>query len=495
MALQELKLPPGAYRIGTAYEAKGRWYDTNLVRWLDGSLRPVGGWVRWGTGTFTGIARGAYAWTDSSGNRWFAFGTAAKLYVASNIAAISDITPSSGFVAGVASATTQGGYGYGPYGSYQYGISRPDVGTPVLASSWALDGWGQYLVGCMDGDGDIWEWQLVPATPAAQVTNSPTGCIGLVVTAERFLFALGAGGNPRAVQWCDQGVNTTWTPAATNQAGSFILETDGEIRCGIKQEGETLILTSSDLWAARYIGVPLVYSFRRIDSGCGAPGNRTAVRIGNHAVWLGNGGFYLYEGRVRKLRCDVWDLYLERVSRAQVSKVFGWHNVEHSEACWLIPGDESNECDFYIIWNYVEDWWAFCEAGAFDRSCGVGRGTFQNPVLCGTDGKLYQHELGADHDSETPYAESGPFELGNGERWMHATKLYPDENTLAETTLTFKTRAYPTAAETDHGPYTMANPTSVRFSGRQVRMKVGAAGDTDWRFGVPRLDLVPGGKR
>src|SRR5690606_11662406 len=113
------------------------------------------------------------------------------------------------------------------------------------------------LVACMDGDGDIWEWQINTGNPAAQVSNAPTGCTGLIVTQERFLFALGAGGDPRKVQWCDQEDNTTWTPAATNQAGSFILETNGEIRCGIKQPNETLILTSTDLWSARYLGAPL----------------------------------------------------------------------------------------------------------------------------------------------------------------------------------------------------------------------------------------------
>lgn len=504
MALLKLKIPAGAVRIGTPYQAKGRWHGTNLVRWLrtvdpvEGpvdSLRPIGGWTRWGTGTFDGLARGAYAWTDASGNRWFAFGTASHLYVANSAAAVFDITPSSGFTAGAAHASLDVGYGKGPYGAGPYGTARPDTGAVTLAGTWALDGWGQYLVGCMDGDGDIWEWQLATGTPAAQVANAPTGCIGLVVTQERFLFALGAGGDPRKVQWCDQAANTVWTPAATNQAGSFILETDGEIRCGIKSPSETLILTSTDLWSARYVGYPLVYSFRRVDTGCGALGNRTAVRIGNRAVWLGRGGFYLYDGLVRKLRCDVWELYEERLATVQASKIFGWHNSEHSEACWLIPSGVSNECDFYIVWNYAEDWWAFCDESAFPRTCGVGRGTFQNPVLCGTDGVLYQHEIGTSFGAAIPYAESGPIELGNGEHWMHATQLYPDEKTLGQTDLTFLTRPYPTADETEHGPYSMENPTSVRFGGRQVRMMVRAGGYTDWRFGVPRLEVVAGGKR
>lgn len=490
-----LAIPPGAFRVGTAYEAKGRWYDVNLVRWLGESLRPIGGWQQWGSGTFTGIARGSLSWTDNSGNRWFAFGTAAKLYVSDDAAVISDITPLSGFTAGAVDATNVVGYGRFTYGSDAYGTPRPDTGAITLASTWALDTWGEYLVGCMDGDGDIWEWQLATGTPAAQVSNAPTGCVGLVVTQERFLFALGAGGNPRKVQWCDQEDNTTWTAAATNQAGSFLLETNGEIRCGVKQPNETLILTSTDLWAARYIGAPLVYSFRRVGTGCGSPSNRAAIALDRSAVWLGHGGFFTYDGAVRKLPCEVWDLYKSRVSKEQASKIYGWHNVDHQEAVWLIPSEADDECNFYITWNYIHNWWSFCEVGAFDRSAGSGPGAFAEPILCGTDGKLYRHETGTDHGSETPYAESGPIELGPGERWMHARMLYPDEQTLAQTTLTFKTRAYPTASETSHGPYTMANPVSVRFSGRQARMRVAAVGDNDWRFGVPRLDLVPGGKR
>ena len=40
-----IKLPAGFYKNGTEYEAKNRWHDGSLVRWLDGSLRPIGGWT------------------------------------------------------------------------------------------------------------------------------------------------------------------------------------------------------------------------------------------------------------------------------------------------------------------------------------------------------------------------------------------------------------------------------------------------------------------
>ena len=41
----------------------------------------------------------------------------------------------------------------------------------------------------------------------------------------------------------------------------------------------------------------------------------------------------------------------------------------------------------------------------------------------------------------------------------------------------------------------MSNPTSLRFTGRQVRLRIEGDRYTDWRVGVNRLDVVPGGRR
>ena len=62
----------------------------------------------------------------------------------------------------------------------------------------------------------------------------------MVVTEERFIFALGAGGNSRKVQWCDKENNTVWTPSATNEAGDIELATAGQIMQGIRSRGVTL---------------------------------------------------------------------------------------------------------------------------------------------------------------------------------------------------------------------------------------------------------------
>ena len=75
------------------------------------------------------------------------------------------------------------------------------------------------------------------------------------------------------------------------------------------------------------------------------------------------------------------------------------------------------------------------------------------------------------------------------------TRLIPDETTLGQVDATFKTRFYPTATESTHGPYTLGNPTSVRFQGKQVRMKVASTVGADWRVGKFRFDVTQGARR
>jgi hypothetical protein len=47
-----LSLPPGYFKNGTPYQAQNRWTDGNLVRFLDGTIRAVGGWRRMAACTF-----------------------------------------------------------------------------------------------------------------------------------------------------------------------------------------------------------------------------------------------------------------------------------------------------------------------------------------------------------------------------------------------------------------------------------------------------------
>ena len=488
-----LKLPPGIYRNGTEYQAAGRWYDANLVRWYENTLRPMGGWRKRSTSQMTGLCRGFITWRDNSGERWIAAGTQSKLYAMNEAGTLKEITPT-GITAGIADATIKTGYGYGTYGSYAYGVARPDLGGLIPATTWSLDTWGEYLVACSSADGKLYEWQLGFTTPtlAAAITNAPTGNKALLVTAERILFALGAGGNPRKVQWSDQEDNTVWTPLATNQAGDFELATPGTLLAGKRVKGVNLLFTDVDVHTSVYIGAPFVYGFEKAGSGCGLISAQAVAAIDTAAIWMSKSGFWTYDGYVKPLPSDVSDYVFSNMNFNQASKVYAVHNSQFGEIWWYYPSSGSNENDSYVTYNYRENHW---NIGSLARTAGTDAGVFTNPLLVSSDGYIYEHEVGFAYDSASVFAESGPVQLGNGDNIMSVRQVVPDEQTLGEAVVSFKTRNYPTGAQSTFGPYTAANPTSVRFAARQVNVKVTGAVLADWRIGVMRLEAVAGGKR
>lgn len=490
MALLPLDIPPGFVRVGTDLQSGGRWREGSLVRWRNGAMQPVGGWFTRTASTANAAPRGVIAWRDNSSDRWVAIGTYSKLYALQLDGTLSDITPS-GFTSGQEDTSGNLGYGGGLYGQELYGVARAQDATPADATTWALDTWGQYLVGCTQDDGKLYEWQLDTATAAAAITNAPTSCRSLVVTAERFLFALGAGGNHRKVQWCDQADNTTWTAAATNQAGDKELETSGEIEAGVQVRGQTLILTTADAHVANYLGPPLVYGFERVGTGCGVIGKRAVASVEGGAMWMGDGGFYGYfGGAVEEIPCDVWGEVLRNLNFGQKAKVYAVNNAEFSEIWWFYP--QGTECDSYVAYNYADRHWLI---GSIDRTAGTDKGAFDAPIWCASGGAIYNHEYGLDHGSDTPFAESGPISIDTGSEVFSATHLLPDELTQGDCTATFKTRMYPNGTEYEHGAYSMANPTSVRFTGRQIRVRVDQSNLADWRWGIPRLRVRGRGER
>ena len=488
-----LKLPPGIYRNGTEYQSAGRWFDANLVRWYENTLRPMGGWRKRSSQQMTGMCRGFLNWRDNSATRWTGLGTHSKLYAMSESGTIKEITPTS-FTAGVADAIVKTGYGYSDYGKFSYGVARPDLGAITPATTWSMDTWGEYLIACSNADGKLYEWQLGFTTPtiAAVITNAPTSNKAILVTAERIMFALGAGGNPRKVQWCDQENNTVWTPAADNQAGDYELATPGTLIAGKRVKGINLLFTDVDVHTAQYVGAPFVYGFEKAGSGCGLISAQSVAAIDTAAIWMSKAGFWIYDGYVKPLPSDVSDYVFGNINFNQSSKVYAVHNSQYGEIWWYYPSSGSNENDSYVTFNYRENHW---NIGTLARTAGTDAGVFTNPMAVSTDGYVYEHEVGFAYDSASVYAESGPVQLGNGDNIMSVRQVVPDEQTLGEAVVSFKTRNYPTGTQSTFGPYTAANPTDVRFAARQVNVKVTGAVLADWRIGVMRLDAIPSGKR
>tara|TARA_R110000787_G_scaffold179775_3_gene291863 strand:- start:13524 stop:14999 length:1476 start_codon:yes stop_codon:yes gene_type:complete len=491
MPLVPLTIPPGVHKNGTDLQNAGRWNDANLVRWYEGGMQPVNGWRARTTSAFTGVCRALLTWTNNAGSRQTAAGTESKLYFVSDANALSDITPAN-FSAGIPSATQNLGWGALTYGFDSYGIARPDSGSYTPATTWSLDSWGEYLLGCSNHDGKIYQWTLSPGTVAAVLSNAPTSNTAIYVTDERFVFALGAGGVGNKVQWSDQEDNNLWAPATTNQAGSLTLQTAGNLICAMGVRGQTLLFTDIDCHAATYQGPPFVYGIKAVGSGCGIASANAAATTDTAAFWMGKNSFFMYDGSVRSLPSDVGDYVFSDINVAQRSKVYAVKNSGHQEIWWFYPSSNSTENNRYVAYNYRENHWSI---GSLARTAATDAGVFIYPNMVGTDNKIYEHEVGFDYDSATVFAESGPIEIGTGDRLMVAKSLIPDEKTQGDVIAKFKTRLYPNATESTHGPYTMANPTSVRFTGRQVEMRVEGNRGADWRVGTMRLDVAQGSRR
>ena len=493
MALIPISIPPGVYRSGTELQSTGRWYDVNLVRWTEGAMEPIGGWEVRPISALTGKARSLITWKTNGNVRLMAAGTSSKLYAVTQSNVLVDITPT-GFTAGSDDASTGAGYGISTYGGGFYGTPRPDSGSVTPATTWSLDTWGEYLVGCSTSDGKLYEWQLDFTTPtkAAVIANAPINCIGLLVTADRSLFALGASGDARTVAWSDLEDNTVLTPSSTNLAGSIQLQTSGRIITAKRVRGQNLILTDIDAHTLTYVGQPFVYQAEIAGRACGAASANCVAVLDNMAVWMGQKGFHVYDGYVKPLPCEVYDYVFNNININQLSKVYAVNNSQYNEVWWFYPSAGSNENDSYVSWDYVENHWTI---GSLARTAGTDRSVFRNPIMIGTDNYIYDHEVGLNYSGALPYAESGPFQIGQGDQVLYINEMIPDERNQGSVSATFKTRYYPTSEETTYGPYSLTQPTSVRFNGRQIKMRVTTTTPSDWRVGTQRLNAIPGGRR
>ncbi len=495
--LVEMSLPPGLMKNGTIRQAKGRYYMSDKCRWTSGVLGPIGGWQARSASTVSGSARAIWTWVDNGSAKWIGIGTHTKLYVMKRDGSLYDITPV-GFTSGRADASVAGGYGAGTYGSGLYGTPRLTTGLIQDPTVWSLDNYGEDLIGCNADDGKLYLWDssVGTGTVAAALSGAPTGNRACMVTEEGFVVALGAGSDPRLVQWSDQRGATTWSPSATNQAGSYTLQTSGRIMCGRRTRGAFLVFTDQDCHQATYQGPPYVYGFQRIGEGCGIVSQAAAVAAGNMVAWMGAAGFWVYDGFVRPLPSDVWDYVFSDFNRVQQGKVFAIHNPDYGEVTWHYPSSGSTEIDRYVTWNYRDNiWWV----GTMDRTCGIERGAFNVPIMVGSDGVVYEHETGNALGGASPYVETGPLEwpdeTGIGNKVFTVLLLRPDERSLGDVEATFYGRMSANDSDTTFGPYTLVDETNMRFTTREVRMRLTGVNLTDWRIGAFQMEVVPRGLR
>ena len=92
MPLIKVVLKPGVNRENTRYTNEGGWYESDKVRFRQGTPEKIGGWKQISTYTFLGICRSLWNWVTLAGANLLGVGTSKKFYI-ENEGLYYDITP------------------------------------------------------------------------------------------------------------------------------------------------------------------------------------------------------------------------------------------------------------------------------------------------------------------------------------------------------------------------------------------------------------------
>jgi hypothetical protein len=92
MPLQKITLKPGVNRENTRYTNEGGWYESNLVRFRQGTPEKMGGWMQISASTFAGVCRSLWNWVTLKSLNLLGVGTDKHFYI-ENGGSYYDVTP------------------------------------------------------------------------------------------------------------------------------------------------------------------------------------------------------------------------------------------------------------------------------------------------------------------------------------------------------------------------------------------------------------------
>lgn len=92
MPLQKIALKPGVNRENTRYTTEGGWYESDKIRFRQGTPEKIGGWLQISANTFLGVCRSLWQWVTLGSVKYLGVGTNLKFYVARG-GSYFDITP------------------------------------------------------------------------------------------------------------------------------------------------------------------------------------------------------------------------------------------------------------------------------------------------------------------------------------------------------------------------------------------------------------------
>ncbi len=422
--------------------------------------------------------------------------------------------------------------------SWNAAASGDIVTAPGL---WSLDNLGNKLIATING-GESFEWNSNPVgannTRATIITGAPTAsAFSLVSTPDRHLIFFGtettigtkSTQDEMFIRFSSQEDINTYTPSATNTAGTQRLADGSKIVGAIRGRDAIYIWTDTALFIMRFVGPPFTFSFQQVGTNCGLIGQNAAVEVDGTAYWMSENGFFRYTGKLESLPCLVEDHVYDDINTIPKQHINAGLNNLFGEVMWFYPNSGSGTVNRMVAYNYLDSsperpvWtvgtlarsaWqdsaVFGKPHATDYNAdGTTATTDVNYIFGNSDGTstYYEHETGLNQVKEgqttaiTASIESGDFDVGqqglagDGEFMMKIRRVIPDF--LAQTgdaRITLNLRDFPndTAASSTLGPFTVTSGTQkidTRARARSISLKVDNTSTSQfWKLGTFRID-------
>ena len=413
---------------------------------------------------------------------------------------------------------------------------------------WSLDNFGNKLIATING-GESFEWDSNPTgannTRATIITGAPTAsAFSLVSTPDRHLIFFGtettigtkSTQDPMFIRFSSQEDINTYTPTATNTAGTQRLADGSKLVGAIRGRDAIYIWTDTALFIMRFVGPPFTFSFQQVGTNCGLIGQNAAVEVDGTAYWMSENGFFRYTGKLESLPCLVEDHVFDDINTTPKQHINAGLNNLFGEVMWFYPNSGSGVVNRMVSYNYLDSsperpvWTtgtlartAWEDSAIFGKphateydSSAETADTDVNYVHGNTDGvsTYYEHETGLNQvkggqtSAIAANIQSGDFDIGaqglagDGEFMMKIRRVIPDFlSQTGDATVTLNLRDFPndTQASSTLGPFTVASGTQkidTRARARQISLKVENTSTSQfWKLGTFRIDFQPDGRR
>tara|TARA_R100000657_G_scaffold1074_1_gene746 strand:- start:638 stop:1888 length:1251 start_codon:yes stop_codon:yes gene_type:complete len=415
---------------------------------------------------------------------------------------------------------------------------------------WSIDNFGDKAI-CLIHDGEVFEWDSslgnATETRATIITGAPTASRHMVVsTPDRHLVFFGtettigdkATQDDMFIRFSNQEDINTYTPTATNSAGTQRLADGSQIRGAIRGRDALYVWTDTALFTQRFVGAPFTFAFAQAGTNCGLVGQNACVEVDGAAYWMSENGFFRYAGKLESLPCLVEDHVYDNINLASGNQMVsaGLNNL-FGEVIWFYPSETSNVIDKQVTYNFFDSspqrpvW----TVGTLARTMWRDSAVFGKPhaleydagtdtsfdVIGNTEGRTayYEHETGTDQNKNgtitaiTSNILSGDFDIsqraggvadigGDGEFLMKIRRFIPDFiSQTGDTQITLNLRNFSNnaAASSTLGPFTVTSSTSkvdTRARARAIALKIANTSTSQsWKLGTFKLDIQPDGRR